>query len=246
MSFEEYLKKAMVRANEDALKGRDSGDLKFFSKLCRTGVKKNWKALDSSKFFEMFHRCIAASGKRVETLNKYLEGQKALFRRLSPSRIVRDQREIRRGWRKNSQYLSPRMVDAMIEVAKRITERGWPAFKSEYLLLPSNPETESLEEWVLAHEALKRLPMVGYANGWYLIRNLYGARAIKPDVWIMRIAARFLPKAKSPLGALTEAVRESWRRVCPDEPMHLGRVDYILWWYAQATGQPKAKVHATC
>ncbi|SRR5713226_6843775 len=246
MNFEDYLRKAVARVKEDARKKQENGDLNYFINLCRTGVKKNWESLDRTKFFETYHRCIAASGKKVSTLMKYLEGQATLFRHLNPSLIKRDRREIRREHRRTPCYLSPRMVEAMIKTATLIMARPWPAFKAEYLLLPKNAETESLDDWRPARAALKRLPMVGDANGWYLIRNLYGARVMKPDVWIMRIAKRFFPHAKSPPDALAEAVRRSWNRVCPNEPVHLGKVDYILWWYSQATGYPRTKVQVTC
>jgi hypothetical protein len=116
---------------------------------------------------------------------------------------------------------------------------SWTAFKREYLLLPKNPETESTEQWLPAHAALDSLPMVGNAIAWYLLRNLYGAPFFKPDLHINAIEKHFFGSGN--LMEMSSAVRQLWPKVCTDvriSPVHLGVVDYILWWYREETGDP--------
>src|SRR5205814_8866719 len=112
----------------------------------------------------------------------------------------------------------------------------WKAFKRDYLLLPENPETESLDDWWPGYSALDRLPMVGDAIAWYLIRNLYGAPFFKPDLHIKGIEKQFFGNGN--LDAMSAEVRRLWPRVCTDSRIarvHLGVADYILWWYRRQT-----------
>jgi hypothetical protein len=130
------------------------------------------------------------------------------------------------------------MVNAIISTAIEMRE-GWDAFKKSNLLLPGNAESESMDDWWDAHSALDNLPMVGEAIGWYLIRNLYGAPFFKPDLHINAIAMHFFGEAGIP--AMSVAVRELWPQTCSDarfEKVHLGVVDYMLWWYRQTTNDP--------
>ena len=116
---------------------------------------------------------------------------------------------------------------------------SWDAFKAEYLLLPANPESESLDDWWGAYSALDRLQMVGPAISWYLIRNLYGAPFFKPDLHINAIVKHFFGPSK--LTEISDAVRDLWPQVCSDPrwPVaHLGVADYMLWWYRQSTSDP--------
>jgi hypothetical protein len=236
-----YLRAAFARALEDSEKERDHGDLMYFNEVCRRGVSHNWSVLDPVQFLSAYHRCIAAAAKQAAVVEKNWDRQVALFRRHDAARIVADEDKIWEEWEQDKCYLSPRMVGAVITTAALI-DRSWSSFKSEYLLLPGNPESESLEDWYPAHAALDYLPMVGEATAWYLIRNLYGAPVFKPDVHIWAIAHHFFPDAKSPLDSLSRAVRELWREICLDYrflPVHLGEVDYIMWWYRQNTGLPE-------
>jgi hypothetical protein len=165
-------------------------------------------------------------------------------------RIVAEKKIIRAEWKKERCYLHPKMVKAVIGTAELIAS-GWDEFRKEYLCLPENPETDSFTEWKEAHAALDRLPMVGEATAWYLIRNLYGVSVFKPDVHILAIARHFFPKAASPVdavNAMTRAVRRLWPVACDDkrfQPVHFGEVDYILWWYRSQTGLPKSSAGST-
>ena len=79
--------------------------------------------------------------------------------------------------------------------------------------------------------------MVGNATAWYLIRNLYGAPFFKPDLHINAIEKHFFCSGN--LNEMSAAVRQLWPKVCTDSrisPVHLGVVDYILWWYREETG----------
>src|SRR5262249_47056961 len=127
---------------------------------------------------------------------------------------------------------------AVIDTAAKVAA-GWDAFKAEYLLLPDDPEAETVDAWWAAYNALDRLPMVGDAIAWYLIRNLYGAPFFKPDLHINPVAAHFFGHGE--LNEMAEASRRLWPEVCHDSRLlrgHLGEVDYVLWWYRQATGLP--------
>jgi hypothetical protein len=248
MNFTDYLAGALARALEDERQRLDHGDLEYFNRLCRQGVYKNWSALDPKLFLKNYHRCVAAVAKKVAVVEKNWPKQVALFRHHDPARIVRERDVIWEEWKVDKCYLSPKMVEAVIATAELIN-CSWDDFKGRYLLLPKNPETESLKDWARAHAALDDLPMVGKATAWYLIRNLYGARVFKPDVHINAIASHFFPNVESPLDAMADAVRVQWKQVCHDDrfpTVHLGVVDYILWWYRAATGLPKIKVAATC
>jgi endonuclease III len=141
------------------------------------------------------------------------------------------------------------MVEAIFGTAELMVARTWESFKAEYLLLPPNPQSESLTDWRPAHAALDSLPMVGEATAWYMLRNLYGAPVFKPDVHICAIAKHFFPQAEAPLEAMTVAVRELWEHVCQEKrllPVHMGEVDFVLWWYRQSTGVPEVAVVASC
>ena len=231
MNFTNYLKAALTRALEDADAGRDHGDLRFFNELCRRGVRRNWEALKPTQFLADYHRCIATIAKKVAVVEKYLACQVKLFRKHNAAKIVADQKAIWKAWEQEKRFLSPKMVAAVIATAE-LVHHSWGGFKPEYLLLPENPEAESLSEWRDAHAALKRLPMVGEAIAWYLLRNLYGAPVFKPDVHICAIAWHFFGEEESPLDAMSVEVRRVWGHVCRDErfcPVHLGEVDYMLW-----------------
>ena len=131
------------------------------------------------------------------------------------------------------------MVSAVLSTAKEIA-RDWEPFKSDYLRLPAKAEAETVQAWEDSRRALDRLPMIGYALAWYLIRNLYGAPFFKPDVHILAIADYFYGQNPDPIGALSHAVR-ALAPVCTDSrltPIHLGKADYILWWYRSNTGEP--------
>jgi hypothetical protein len=248
MHFRDYMQAALTRVLEDEKAGVENGDLAWFHGLCQRGVRRNWSELTPKAFLQHYHRCVAAVAKKVAVVEKNLPDQNALFRHHDAGRIVREQDAIRAEWGKKKCFLSPAMVRAVITTAG-LVDRSWDDFKSEYLLLPGNEEAESLQEWRPAHVALDRLPMVGEATAWYLIRNLYGARVFKPDVHICAIAWHFFPDAASPLDAMSKAVKSHWAEVCQDErllPVHLGKVDYVLWWYRASTGLPEQAVAATC
>ncbi len=241
LAFANYLRAALARALEDSESECDHGDLKYFNELCRRGVSDNWSTLEPVPFLGAYHRCIAAAAKQAAVVEKNWDRQVALFRQHDAARIVADQDKIWEEWERDKCYLSPRMVGAVITTAALI-DRSWDSFKSEYLLLPENLETESLKDWYPVHAALDSLPMVGEATAWYLLRNLYGAPVFKPDVHIWGIAAHFFPDANAPLDSMSRAVRKLWGQICLDDrflPVHLGEVDFILWWYRQNTGLPE-------
>lgn len=241
MCFDDYLTAAWTRTRRDAEKGLDNGDLKFFHNLCRRGVQDNWSKLQPKSFLENYHRCIAAIAKRVSVLEKFLPSQVALFRNHDAARIVSEQESIWDEWKREKRFLNSKMVNAVIETSKLVNE-DWEQFRSDYLQLPENPESEFLSDWMRVHKKLDELRMVGTATAWYLIRNLYGAPVFKPDLHICAIANYFFPLAKEPLKAMSDAVHTLWETVCVDErflPVHLGEVDFVLWWYRQATGLPE-------
>jgi hypothetical protein len=243
MKFADYLKAAVHRAIKD-----EAEDLELFMRLCRRGVYRNWKALTPEKFLSGYHWCIAGISKRADVLGKYWDSQVSLFRQHDPARIVADRHAIRREWQQGKRFLHPKTVEAMITTAG-LVNRSWDDFKGEYLPLPENPESELLPDWSPSHAALDRLPRVGFAVSWFLIRNLFGAPFFKPDLHINAITHHFFKHAERPLEAMSQAVHELWEEVCSDErlkPVHLGEVDYILWWYRANTGIPAATASVGC
>jgi hypothetical protein len=243
--FTDYLKDAWDRTRQDADKGCDNGDLEYVNRLCRRGVLANWSDLEPKTFLETYHRCIAVISRKVAVVETFLPSQVALFRNHDAARIMAEQESIWDEWSKERRCLNHKMVNAMIETSK-LLNGCWDEFRHKYLPMPENPESESLDDWQSVHSALDRLRMVGPATAWYLIRNLYGAPAFKPDVHICAIATYFFPNTENSLTtsltALSESARKLWAKMCDDKrflPVHLGEVDYILWWYRQATGLPE-------
>jgi hypothetical protein len=240
MNLAHYSKDAFAKYLKDAwdFTRENPGERAYFHSLCRRGVLTNWRRLTPICFLEDFDRCVAAIRKKVAVVEKYDTCRAKLFRHYSAQRIVADGKKIWAEWEQEKCNLNWRMVDAVTSTAKLIA-RSWGNFQKDYLPQPVHPESESLADWCDIHARLDWLPMVGWATGWYLIRNLYGAPFFKPDMWIERIAWHFFPKSKSLLNAIdvmSQAARKYWNRVCDDEgfknPVHLGEVDYILWWYA--------------
>src|SRR6266851_6773265 len=151
-----------------------------------------------------------------------------LFRNCDAKKIAKDSTNILEEWQSKKCDLSPRMVNAVLWTANKVAE-DWKAFKASYLMLPVNPESEEPADWIVAYNALDSLPMVGWAIGWYLIRNLYGAPFFKPDLHINAIVNHFFGPNDIP--ALSLAVRKNWTAVCSDtrfKKVHLGIADYVL------------------
>jgi endonuclease III len=237
-SFANYLKEAVHRAISDEKTEADEGNLRWIIDLARTGVLKHWTELTPKRFLEQYLWCVGSIAKDYATHEKYFQAQVDLFRRCDAARIVAEVGAIKAEWDINKSYLNTKMVEAVIATARKVAS-NWEAFKAEYLVLPDDPEAQTLDEWWPSYSALDRLPMVGDAIAWYLIRNLYGAPFFKPDLHINAITGHFFGTGK--LHELAQAVRQYWPEVCSDErlkPVHLGIVDYILWWYRQATGEP--------
>lgn len=153
-----------------------------------------------------------------------------------------DARAIPADWAASKCNLSPKTVAAMLETAKMITGMGWDPFRAEYLFLPADPEADTPVAWNATYWALRELKQVGHAISWYLIRNLFGGPFFKPDIHIEAIAWHFFAEEDDPVEAMASAVRQCWPRVCSDRrllPVHLGEVDYILWWHRRNTGAPE-------
>jgi hypothetical protein len=229
--FRAYLQKAADKALHD------DPTLQGLHKLCRRPVLRNWKGIKPEEFLAEYLWCVGSIRKKFHNHQKYYPCQKELFRRCKPDQIVSDARSIRAEWKKCKRDLNSKMVEAVIMTATEIG-KDWNAFKQKYLPRPVNPQSESPDDWWDSFAALDQLRLVGGANGWYLIRNLYGAPFFKPDVQINAIAKHFF---RGNLQAMTSAVRKLWPQACVDKrfnPVHLGEVDFVLWWYRSQTGDP--------
>jgi hypothetical protein len=238
-AFAVYLKAALAQALHDEATGADNGNLNWIHTLARRGVRTNWSNLTAEAFLEQCLWCVGSIQKDYAAHERNFPSQVALFRQCNPDEIARQANQIREDWAKSKCYLSGSMVDAVLHTAMLIAA-GWEAFKRQYLLLPRNPEAETAAAWADGHRALQRLKMVGPAIAWYLIRNLYGAPFFKPDVHINAIVNHFFGPGQ--LQTLEGAVRRLWPTICADRRfsrVHLGEVDYFLWWYRQATGEPR-------
>lgn len=74
-----------------------------------------------------------------------------------------------------------------------------------------------------------------------LLRNLYGAPFLKPDVHILAIASTASGTPRAPGGPSVRTTQVLGRCHGPPSrlrPIHMGICDYVLWWYRQRTGLP--------
>lgn len=253
MTFSEYLSDALTYAVANADNGEDGGELQGIVDRCRMGVRSSWNDLTPDRLMFQLLWCIGSAAKKYdirteedENGSSYWTMQLALFRQANPGAIYQDRLAIRREWSEQKCYLSPKMVDALLQIAGLIVEMEWPGFKGKYLLLPEDPETTRTGDWRRAVKALDVLPGVGVATAWYLPRNLYGAPVFKPDVHILAIAEHFFPGSQR-LDLLTQAVQRTYPEICDRLGVgervfcpHLGVVDYILWWYRSRGHGPAA------
>jgi hypothetical protein len=233
--FRTYLKAAVDRALEDEHTGEDSGNLQWIHNLARRGAEKNWKALTPKGFLEQYLWCVGGIQKRYKVREAHFPLQVKLFHSCDATAISHHETAIRASWRKDKCDLNSRMFEAVISTAKEVAV-DWDGFKDKHLL---DPRSESMDDWWGVYDALDRLPMVGDAIAWYLIRNLYGGPFFKPDVHITAIADHYF---NSRVDAMSQDVRKLWPQVCSDsrlKSVHLGEVDYILWWYRRITGDPR-------
>jgi hypothetical protein len=238
-SFSAYLKSAVDLALRDEKEQTDNGNLKWIGELARRGVKRNWSDLTPERFLEQYLWCVGSIQKKYWVHEKHFPLQVELFRQCKAADITRDAAKIRDEWAAKRCDLNTRMLNAVIDTAAKVA-RDWDGFKSEYLLLAENPESELLDDWRSVYAGLDRLPMVGDAIAWYLIRNLYGAPFFKPDVHINAIVRHFFGAGR--LHEMSDAVRKLWPTVCRDTrwpAVHLGVADYVLWWYRQSTNDPR-------
>lgn len=241
--FKGYIEDAVALFAGDLLTDANlREDFDEFEQRCRRGVAANHAALDASTFMRQVIWTIGSTQKRYEVRMQYWEAQQALFRAGDPDAIRDEEKAIRAQWKKAKVYLGPKQFEAIVAIGKIVAKTSWKPFKQRYLLLPQDPATESCAAWSDAHWALRELPQVGYAIGYYLLRNLYGAPFLKPDVHILAIANSYFGDAADPLAALQFELHKCWddasARLPRLRPIHMGICDYVLWWYRQRTGLP--------
>jgi hypothetical protein len=237
-TFGAYLKAALELALRNEYEGEDDGNLQCIHERCRRGVQTNWIALTREQFLAEYLWCVGSIRKKYPVHLRHYPKQMKLFHQCKAARIVADADAIRASWTNDRCDLNKRMFDAVMAMSADLAQ-GWNAFKRDCLLLPSNPETDSMDDWLVAFTALDHLPMVGPAIAWYLIRNLYGGPFFKPDLHINAIVKHFFGEGK--LDAMAAAVWRLWPQACSDkrfQQVHLGEVDYMLWWYRRATNKP--------
>ena len=218
----------------------DGGEFAGIHNLCRRGVVANRSMLTPTTFMNGYLWVIGSNQKNYDVRLEYWDAQVALFREGDAERIARERDEIREEWSQRKCYLSPDMVESVIEAATRIFVIGWEGFRDRWLLLPPDPESEHEEDWWDVYSRFCKFWEVGDALAWYLVRNLYGGRFFKPDVHIMGIARHFFGEA-APLAAMRAEAKRLWPTVCQEPrllPLHLGELDYMLWWYKRKNPLP--------
>jgi hypothetical protein len=243
MTFRDYVRAAWVRALADQASGEDGGELRWIHDLCRRGVRENWLLLTAERFLTALLWCVGSVQRRYTVRVNFWDAQLALFRGGDASRIARERDGIRAEWSADKCCLNRDMVEAVIEPATTMELNSWERFRERFLLLPDDPEADTPEAWSPVFWALRQLAEVGPATAWYLIRNLYGGPVFKPDVHIDAIARHFFGTAERPVEAMTAELRRIWPVICTDPeylPLHVGEVDYVLWWYRSTTGIPVA------
>jgi hypothetical protein len=237
--FWEYLRAALAAVLADEADGSDGCELEGIHRLCRRSILENWSALTPATFIHGYLWCVGSSRKNYGVRLKQWDDQLRLFRQGDAARIARD--EIREKWARRKCYLSPDMVESVIEAATKIFVAGWEGFRNKWLLLPADPESEQGEDWRGVHSQFCKFWEVGDAIAWYLVRNLYGGRFFKPDEHIKAIARHFLGEREDPIAAMRTEAIHGWPSVCQDRrflPLHLGELDHILWWHKRKNGLP--------
>lgn len=240
-SFEVYVGAALCTCVDDEANGHDGGELATIHRLCRRGVLENWSALTPGTFILGYIWVVGSNQKDYDVRLKFWDGQVELFRDGDPERIARDRDEIRDEWARRKCYLSPDMVESVIETATKVFVAGWEPFREKWLLLPANPESESADDWWGVYSQFCKFWEVGDALAWYLVRNLYGGRFFKPDLHIMAVARHFFGDAADPLAAMRGEAKRLWASMCKDTrflPLHLGELDYFLWWHKRKNDLP--------
>jgi hypothetical protein len=241
--FQVYLRAALTTALTDWADRSDGGQLEGIHRLCRRTVLDNWSGLTPMTFMREFLWCVGSAQKIYDVrLKYYWPDQLRLFRNGDSDRIARERDEIRKEWALKKCYLSRDMVESVIEAATKIYISGWDGFRANWLLLPADPESEREEDWRGVHTQFCKFREVDEANAWYLVRNLYGGRFLKPDVHILGVARHFFGHGAHPLAALRTEAKRLWLSVCQDArflPLHLGELDYMIWWHKRKHGLPR-------
>jgi hypothetical protein len=248
MTFRDCVEAAWQRALADQVRGEDGGELHGIHELCRRGVRHNWSQLTAERFLPALLWCVGSVQKDYAVRLNFWDGQLELFRDGDPLRIARERDELRAEWLARKCYLNRDMVEAVIEAATKITLNGWNHFRERFLVLPDEPQAETPAAWEASYWALRELPQVGDAIAWYLIRNLYGGPFFKPDIHIDAVARHFFGTADHPIEEMANELRCIWPEVCTDPtylPLHMGELDYVLWWYRRNTGLPPAPAAKT-
>ncbi|MCK6529724.1 hypothetical protein L6R50_19935 [Myxococcota bacterium] len=255
-SFTEYLEAALDHALSTSDNGTDGGELEDVVALCAAGVATNHAGLTGQNFLRQFLWCVGSQQKNYDVRMSERPGgsfwaqQQAIFHDCDPGAVVAHARVIEASLEAERRYLSPAMVSATLSVARQIVDLGWPVFRDRFLPLPSDPQSQDLDDWLPLVWRLDELPRVGPTTGWYLLRNLLGAPVLKPDIHILAIAWHFFGDQPRPLQAMIARTREVWPQVCRRREAearvlcpHLGVVDFILWWYRSQTGHPEDLAH---
>jgi hypothetical protein len=243
-AFRDYFQAALGTAFADETDGKDGGEFADILERCRQGVLANWAALTPVTFLQGYLWCVGSSQKDFEVRCGFWEDQLSLLRHGDPDSIARERDEIREERLSRPCYLHPKVVESVIEAATKIFVSDWETFRRQWLVLPENPESVRQEDWLEAYWQLRKFPQVGDAIAWYLVRNLYGGPFLKPDVHIKAIAEHFFGHREDPLTAMSAEARRLWPQVCRDPrllPLHVGELDYVLWWHKRKHGLPRAE-----
>jgi hypothetical protein len=145
----------------------------------------NPSQVTASDFLRQCAWAIFGARRRYEVLEKRWSAIERAFYYWNVRKVVEQSDSVR------AQVLgvlnSPRKVDAVLEIAKWLTERTWPTIRAEFLSLvrvdqQGNPvATDDLLEW------FDQLPWVGQTLAAYIAKDL-GIGSIKDDLWMRRLA----------------------------------------------------------
>lgn len=238
-TFKNYLKAAIDLALTMETDETDDCNLEIIHNVCRNGAIKNWKALTAQGFLEKYLYCIGGIMIHATGLANNWPRIRQLFRQCKPTKIAAEHSAIQAEWEVQKLGLNQRKVNAVLTTAGNMTAMGWHDFKNEYVPKPIKPQSESEVDWLPVFDALNRLPLVGPAIGWFLVRNVYGGPFLKPDTHINAIANWYFG---GNLSVMTDEIRKLWPQVCSDtrlKPVHIGEADYFLWNYRKSTNLPK-------
>ena len=163
--------------------------------------------VDGRFFFREYAFCVYASGFSNYVLNSKWEGLSKAYKNWNYEKVCQSMDEVRDEALKFINF--KRKVEAILECAQKLNDRGWPRFK----------------DWLQGMNLLIKpgqLKFIGPATRYHLARNI-GANVAKPDRYMLDRAAKY----GYPL--TDKGVQQFAIYLAKLVGERVGVVDYVLW-----------------